>query len=1007
MKRYSENVFESAIIEHLTDASQQFPYRLGSMELYNRETALNTSELIEFLRTTQPQEWERITNIHKQHTETNLVNRLLKDLELRGSLDVLRKGFTDYGVHFKLAYFKPETSFNPDLQSQYEKNILTITRQVKYSLKNENALDLVLFLNGIPVATVELKNQLSGQSVINARSQFRFDRDPKELLFSFKKRALVHFIADTDEVYITTKLAGANTYFLPFNKGNQGGAGNPVNRDGYRTEYLWKDIWEKDKWLDIIGRFIHLEVKEEEVGAKTIRKEAMIFPRYHQLSAVREILKNVKQNGPGRSYLVQHSAGSGKSNTIAWLSYRLANLHNERDERIFDSVVVVTDRKVLDSQLQNTIFQFEHKQGVVQKIDENSQQLADAITKGTNIIITTLQKFPFILDKVQDVSNRKYAIIIDEAHSSQGGEASRKMKEVLSAKQGANDEEILTMAAEEDITENDEEDYEDEIRRTVESHGRQPNISFFAFTATPKYKTLKVFSGSNNEGKPVPFHLYSMRQAIEENFIMDVLKGYTTYKLYFRLNKEITDDPKVPKAKAANAVARFVSLHPHNLAQKTEIIIEHFRRVTMKKIGGKAKAMVVTGSRLHALRYKQEFDQYIKEKGYTDLRTLVAFSGTVRYSGLTYTEVQINGFGEKELPRKFNTHDYGILIVAEKYQTGFDQPLLHTMYVDKKLSGLKAVQTLSRLNRVCPGKEDTFILDFANEKEEIQAAFQPYYEITTSEVDVDPNHVYDLKNQIEASQVIWMNEVEEFVKWIYKPNFTPRDQEKLNAFLDPAVERFKALPATKDESLSAPANKEDFKHLLTVFIRFYNFMTQVINYKDIGLEKYHIYCRYLLRKLPPLNTADMFSLKGDELSLEYYRLQKTAENINIELEKKPGKLDGMTEAGLRGSKEEKALLSEIIKIVNDRFGTDFTDADRLLIEQIVEDCVNDETLTDQARSNTMDNFKFGFEDIYFQKWIERMEQNKELFTKVMDDVEFSNYLKSFIMKQVYNRLRGV
>jgi len=994
--RHTESVLEKAIVDSLVAPNE---YREGDKAKFNREQALDTPTVIEFLKTTQKESWDRISSIHRDNTETNIINRLVKEMDLRGCLDVLRNGFTDYGVHFRMAYFKPETSLNEESRQLYNANILTVTRQVKYSLKNENSLDLVLLLNGVPVATAELKNQFTGQDAEDAKKQYKYDRDYNEPIFRFKQRALVHFVVDTDQVFITTRLNGPRTFYLPFNLGYDNGAGNPINPKGYRTSYLWEYVWTKDSWMDIIGKFLHLQVEEEEMLGKKVRKETLIFPRYHQLDVVRKLSTDAKKNGTGKNYLIQHSAGSGKSNSIAWLAYRLSNLHNNLDERVFHTVIVITDRRVLDTQLQNTIYQFDHKMGVVEKIDKTSTQLAEAIQKGTNIIITTLQKFPEILGKVGDLSDRKYAVIVDEAHSSQTGEASRKLKEVLTATS-------LEQAADEEADDGEEENYEDAIRRTMESRGKQKNLSFFAFTATPKAKTLEVFGTPGQDGKPGPFHLYAMRQAIEEGFIMDVLKGYTTYKIYYRLNKQATDDPRIPKKKGSAAAARFVSLHPHNLSQKTEVIIEHFRRVTKTMIGGKGKAMVVTSSRLHAVRYKQEFDRYITEKGYSDLKTLVAFSGTVRTpEGFEFTETQINGFGEKMLPGKFNTQEYGVLIVAEKYQTGFDQPLLHTMYVDKKLSGVKAVQTLSRLNRICLGKENTFILDFANETEEIQKSFQPFYQMTIIDDNADPNHVYDLKNQLEKAQIIWLNQVDEFCHVYFNPRFTPKDQGKLNALIDPAVDRFKHLPKIKEGDLTATANQEDFKNTLQVFLRYYSFITQVVTFGDVSLEKFYTYCRFLEKKLPALNLAEQFKLSGDELALEYYRLQKVSDNTDISLKSETGVLDILKEAGIRYGQEEKAPLSEIIKTINDRFSTDFTDADRLLIDQVIEDCVSDEDLVSQAKNNSMENFQYGFDDVYISKWIDRMDQNRELFAKVMDDESFSGFLRNAVMKEVYRRLR--
>ncbi|MEY8860104.1 type I restriction endonuclease subunit R, partial [Tenacibaculum singaporense] len=681
----------------------------------------------------------------------------------KGTLSVLRNGFTDYGVKFSMAFFKPESTLNPQAEYLYNTNHLSVTRQLYYQRNGKNSLDLVLSINGLPVATVELKNQFSGQNVTNAKKQYIYDREPNEPIFQFKKRTLVHFAVDTDECFMTTKLAGKSTRYLPFNLGNNNGAGNPQNKKGYRTAYLWEYVWAKDSFMDIIGKFLHLNVEFFELDGVKKKKETLIFPRFHQMDVVRKLTKDAKEKGAGQNYLIQHSAGSGKSNSIAWLSYRLSSLHNAENERVFDSVIVITDRKVLDSQLQNTIYQFEHKQGVVQKIDKNSQQLADAITTGSNIIITTLQKFPFIIDKIGELQAKKYAVIIDEAHSSQGGEGTKKLKEVLSAKS-------LEEAIIEDASTGLDEDAEDQIRKSMEARGKQDNLSFFAFTATPKPKTIEVFGTPDIDGTPKAFHLYSMKQAIEEGFILDVLKNYTTYKTYFKLSKEIEEDPKVNKKQAARAIGRFMSLHPHNLAQKTEVIIEHFRQIVSKKIGGKAKAMLVTGSRLHAVRYKEEFDSYIKAKGYTDIKTVVAFSGKVIYDAYPegVTEVELNGFKEKELPKKFASDEYQLLLVADKYQTGFDQPLLHTMYVDKKLSGVKCVQTLSRLNRMYAGKEDTFILDFANDTDDILASFQPYYELTTIESNTDPNQLYDLKSEIEKGQIIWESEVDNFCNVYFK-----------------------------------------------------------------------------------------------------------------------------------------------------------------------------------------------------------------------------------------------
>jgi type I restriction enzyme, R subunit len=676
---------------------------------------------------------------------------------------------------------------------------------------------------------------------------------------------LVHFAVDQDEVFMCTKLDGSKTYWLPFNKGANNGKGNPQNPDGYRTAYLWENILQKDSWMEIIQRFVHLQTEEIEVEGKIYKKEKLIFPRYHQLDAVRSIGDNVLQVGIGKNYLIQHSAGSGKSNSIAWLAYRLSSLHNATDERIFDSVIVVTDRKVLDQQLQNTIYQFEHKTGVVQKIDKDSSQLASALGYGTNIIITTLQKFPFIVDKVGELPERKYAVIIDEAHSSQGGEASKKLKEVLASKS-------LEQAVTDDTDDYTGDDFvREQIERSAAARGQQPNISFFAFTATPKYKTLQVFGDKDADGKPKPFHLYSMRQAIEEGFILDVLQNYTTYELYFKLTKAIEDDPNLNKKKAAKAIGKFVSLHPHNLAQKTEIIIEHFRDIVSKKIGGKAKAMLVCGSRLHAKRYYEEVGKYIKTKGYqNEIKILVAFSGKVIDDNAPegVSEPEMTGYSEKELPTIFDRDEYKILIVADKYQTGFDQPLLHTMYVDKKLSGVKAVQTLSRLNRMHSGKEDTFVLDFANDRQTILDSFQPYYEVTSVTEETDINHLYDLKARLDEFQIYWPQEIEAFANVYFDPKTklnNPKHQKHLYAFTDPAVDRFKAIAEEEKQ--------DEFKKGLRTWTNLYAFLSQIMPFIDSEFEKFYAYAKLLQTRLPKRELSESLHL-DDEVALEYYRLQK-------------------------------------------------------------------------------------------------------------------------------------
>jgi type I restriction enzyme R subunit len=977
---HSESTFETAIVEHLTSNGWQS----GNADSYNIDLAFEKITVLTFLKISQPKEWEKLKAYYKEETEDKIIQRLYKELDLRGMLDVIRHGINDSGVKFKLAYFQPDSNLNPDTIELYKQNILTVTRQVYYSSKNNKSIDLLLSLNGLPVATIELKNHFTGQAVKEAIEQYKTNRDPKELLFQFKKRALVHFTVDPDEVYLTTKLDQLSTKFLPFNKGFNNGAGNPPSKDytTYRTAYFWEEILKFESWLELIGRFLHIQKKEYTIDGKKYYKEEMLFPRYHQIDVVRKLISHTKNEGAGKNYLIQHSAGSGKSNSIAWLAYRLSSLYNENDNKLFDSVVVVTDRNVLDQQLQNTIYQFEHKQGVVKCIDIDSKQLAESITDGTSIIITTLQKFPYALGHLSEIPDRNYAVIIDEAHSSQGGEASRKMSEALSEK-NVSLEESEKFESQIEASEPDEDDF---IRETIRKRGPQKNISIFAFTATPKVKTLEVFGTKDTEGKPKPFHLYSMKQAIEEGFILDVLKNYTTYKEYFRFSKSIEEDPELIKRKAVRAIARFASLHPVSIAQKTEVMLEHFRQFTMKRIGGKAKAMVVTSSRKHALRYYLEFKDYIKEKGYTGIRPLVAFSGIVYDDDYPegITEPQLNGFGEKELPGKFNTNDYQVLLVADKY---------HTMYVDKKLSGVKAVQTLSRLNRTCPGKEDTFVIDFANERETIIESFEPYYVQTMMNETTDPNHLYDLKGKTDSANVYYQSEVDAFAKVFYKPgNVIAKDHGKLYAFVDPGVDRFKQL---------AEEIQDDFKKSLTSFVRLYSFLSQIIPFQDIELEKLYSFGRFLLTKLPKTDYTERLKL-DNEVALEYYRLRKIGEG-DLVLQIQNEGLDPITEAGIGRPKDVKERLSNIITLLNDKYGTEFNDADRLFFDQIEEELYLDDDLKLRATSNPIENFKYAFEDVFINKLIERMDGNQDIFEKIMENNEFKNDVKDFLIKKIYER----
>jgi len=1015
MKKHTEARLEDAIVDHLTtNGGYVFvDYRNGTAkDRYDKVLALDPALVLGFIEATQEKTWKSLAAIHGADTGKVVLDHLVKELDTKGMLKVLRQGFKCYGKKLRVAVFAPNNQMNPETLSLYGKNVLSVTRQLYYGVEHSKSLDLVLFLNGLPIVTAELKNPMSGQTVEDAKRQYKKDRDHREPLFEFTKRALVHFAVDQDQVQMTTRLSGDKTHFLPFNLGNQGHAGNPPAADGgYRTAYLWREVWQRDSLLDILGRFMHLQVEEKRIltdeGIRKVSKETMIFPRYHQLDCVRGLIGHAKANGPGRNYLIQHSAGSGKSNSIAWLAHHLSSLHDAADKKVFDSVIVVTDRRILDQQLQNTIYQFDHKQGVVQKIDEDTRQLVQALATGTPIIITTLQKFPFIaetLEKLREENqfgvtistrDKRFAVIVDEAHSSQSGESAMELKGVLNANQIQ--VAAASYAAEHGIDDDDADQLAGVVREMMR-RGKQPNLSFFAFTATPKFKTKKVFDepGANGES---PFHLYTMRQAIEERFILDVLRNYITYEAYFRIVQATEEDVHVARKKAARALARMLTLHPHNLSAKTEVMVEHFRAHVKHKIGGRAKAMVVTDSRLHAVRYKRSFDKYIAENGYTDVRTLVAFSGVVEEPdapGKSWTEVAMNGgIKESELAEKFDSPEYQVLLVAEKYQTGFDQPLLHTMYVDKKLTGLHAVQTLSRLNRTCAGKEDTFILDFRNKPEEIFKAFKPYYEDTPAEPLTDAQHLYRLHHQIEETGLIFEEEVMAFCAVYFKPRrkATVHDHAQMNGILDQAVERFKEC----DE-----ADREEIKALFVNFRSMYGFLSQVIPYQDSDLEQLYTYLRFLLTKLPKRETGPDPHLE-DEIELQYYRLQKISEG-QIDLSQGAAQpLKGPSDVGT-GQEDQDIRLSELIDILNERFGTNFTQADQLFFDQIQEEAEESETLQKAAATNSKEDFRYVFEKAFEGLVIDRMEGNEEIFGKLMADGEFRKLAVEHLLHKVYAAL---
>ena len=1003
MNPTTEAAFESVIEAHLLANG----YVTVPNEDFDRDRAIFPRTILDFIRETQPGEWAKLEFQLGEQTGEQVLADLCKRMDDQGALAVLRHGFKCYGRTLRIAYFKAAHELNPELDARYAANRVGVTRQLRFSPNSEQSLDVVLSLNGVPVATLELKNPLTGQTIEDARRQYQRDRDPRAPIFEFKRRTLVHFAVDTESVRMTTRLAGPATRFLPFDKGCDAGAGNPPDPQGrsYRTAYLWEEVLERGSLLDLLARFLHLQSEEKrDDQGRTVKAETLIFPRYHQLQAVRLLVELARREGVGHNALIEHSAGSGKSNTIAWLAHRLASLHDEQNARVFDSVVVVTDRIVLDQQLQACIYQFEHKHGVVRKVDESSRQLAEALESGVPIIITTLQKFPFVSRQLLKMAEyrgeqttgtlptRRCAVLIDEAHSSQGGETATAMKEVLGGEELR--QRARQQAAEEGLAGEDME----ALFLSMAKRGRQANLSFFAFTATPKHKTLKVFG---RDGEPT--HRYTMRQAIEEGFILDVLKNYVSYNRYYKLIKARNDDPNVERKKAASALARFVQLHPHNIAQKTEVMVEHFQTFTRHRIRGRAKAMVVTGSRLEAVRYKQSFDRYIQEKGYP-IKSLVAFSGTVeddKAPGVSYTEVEMNqGIRETELPEHFATGEYQVLLVAEKYQTGFDQPLLHTLYIDKRLAGIQAVQTLSRLNRTHPHKEDCFVLDFVNDRDEIQEAFKAYYEGAELGEEVEPARMYAIKEELDASGIYLAEEVQRFCTIYFKPSKrqSPQDHQAMNAALDPAVSRFAVLHDEDEEQA------ELWRGKVLAFRSLYGFLSQVIPYQDSDLERLYVYLRHLSAKLPRRRSGPAYHF-DDDVRLTYYRLQKISEGSIPLAEGEARPLDGPTEVGSGLAREQEAPLSQLIDIINDRFGTDFNDADQLFFDQIVETAVADASLRETAAVNSEERFELTFKNLIDQLFTERMDQNEEIFIRYMNNPAFRTVVSQWMGKEAYRRLR--
>ena len=972
-------ILEKDMEEHIETGLITNGYFKREPERYDKSLCLDPEMFSNFIIATQPEKWEAYKKQLGNRAQDVLLSKIKTEIDNRGTLGVLRKSFSTYGVYFDLAYFMPASGLNEEYQKKYQGNIFSVMRQVKYSSKNEKSLDMVLFLNGLPLATMELKDRMtgSGYNVENAIRQYQTDRDSWEPLFKFG-RCLVHFAVDEDLVYMATHLKGPQTLFLPFNKGNKGEAGNP-STEGFSTEYLWKEVLQRDSFLQLLQYFIQITDVFDEDGKPTGEKE-LIFPRYHQMDAVRGLLNHAKQYGCGQQYLIQHSAGSGKSNTISWLAHQLSNLHDKEDKNVLDSIIVVTDRIVLDSQLRANVLAFEQNPGVVAGIEKGSKQLREELEAGTKIIVTTLQKFPFIEDQIKSLPGKRFAIIFDEAHSSSSGEMSTSMKKVLNIN-------------EEDDPEEEETTWEDEIEKDIRSRGRQKNISYFAFTATPKPKTLELFGTKQTVGSYKPFHIYTMKQAIQEAFIKDVLPNYTSYATYFQLVKKITEDPNYDKAKATGLLKVFVELSTPTIERKTAIIIEHFLANCLREIPdandkGQAKAMVVCSSRAQAVKYKIAFDKYIKENN-LPFKALVAFSGSITFEGEneSFTETRMNGFPESQTKEKFKESQYRFLIVANKFQTGFDQKFLYAMYVNKKLLGVNAVQTICRLNRVCPGKKDPITLDFVNDAETIRKSFQDFYEDTTLTEGSDPDKLYDLKRSLEEFRYYTNDEINQFAKIFYSKPFK---QEKLSPILNIVIKRY--------QEDSNRERKENFREVLKAYIRVYAFFSQIISFTDVELEKSYIFGRILFRKLP--YTKERLPKEvTQQVDLDSIRVQYIGRGIAL----KPG------EGGEFQPGEEKAIskkpefiepLSKIIKDINERYATDFNESDKVVVNVLLLRVSEDKDFEAEVKNNPKENVWWAFEKKFNTELQDLIEEHFDFYKKLNNDQE----IKAALMKQMFNNL---
>lgn len=982
----SEKEYQHYIMERL---EKDNGYVVRKAASYDRLFAVDREMLFKFLNDTQPEQMDELRKIYKNDLEDTIVSFINSETtKARGSLlDVLKHGIEMSNRKIELMYTKPATTFNKDLLAKYEKNIFSVMEEVWAS--DDERIDLVIFLNGLAIMSFELKCNAAGQSYQDAIYQFRVDRNPKTRLFWFKAGCLVNFAMDLEEVYMTTKLAKDATFFLPFNMGNgegvNAGAGNPTFKDKFSVSYMWEDILKKDTVLDLISKFIFIETKESEdkLTGKIRKSENLIFPRYHQLDVIRSVLADVRENRTAQNYLIQHSAGSGKTNSIAWLAHRLTSLHDVNNKIIFNNVVIVTDRVVVDRQLQKAIMGMEHKAGLIRVMDDkcNSDDLAIALKGNTKIIATTIQKFPYIVDSVSGLKKKNFAVIIDEAHSSTAGKDMAAVTQSL----GAGDQEAGDV---EDII-------TDEIRRS----GKQTNVSMFAFTATPKSTTIQLFGRINKKGQREAFHVYSMKQAVEEGFILDVLQNYTTYETFYQINKEIEEDPRCKTTDAKRQIARFVELHETNIAQRVEVIVEHFRTTVLPELGGMAKAMVVTASRKGAVKYRRAFEDYTKKKGYDNIKALVAFSGKVTLPDeeTEYSEASMNGFSEDRLAKEFDKDDYQVLLVANKYQTGFDQPKLCAMYVLKKLKGVSAVQTLSRLNRICPPFEKkTFVLDFVNSYEEIKNAFAPYFTTTLLSNSVTPMAIYDLEANIDAYAVLDPDNIEKANELLYKKNISSKDKQKLTFYFKRSKNMIEAYELIRQHEIVA---------MMRHFVRFYEFMIQVSCFEDVDLHKKYNFITCLLAYINIKQPGGGFNLDGKIKATNFVQ-KKSEEHIKPDLVAKPiMKLPTAENFGLTEDKEER--LSQIIAEINSRTGKAYdNDVAVKAMLQIRDILMKSERLKTSAKNNTVKDFEFSYFDDIDDALIESLSQNQDFFSLLLSNDEIKKQVLGIFTEEIYESLRN-